>query len=124
MEKIYIKGAKRPAGHYASAVSDGRYVFVSGQLPVDPFTGEVCRGSLPEQTRRALENVALALEAAGSGIEKILKCTIYTSDIDNWDELNRAYAEFFGEHVPARSVVQAGRLHYGVLVEAEAVALA
>jgi 2-iminobutanoate/2-iminopropanoate deaminase len=96
-------------------------VYVSGQLPVDPATGEKKIGSIEEQADRTLKNVAAVLEAAGSGMDRVLKTTVYVSDIGLWDRVNRVYGEHFGDHKPARAVVPARELHFGFQVEVEAV---
>lgn len=122
MEPISTPNAPTPAGHYSQAVVHGGLVFVSGQLPTVPETGERLTGGIELQTRRALQNVAAILEAAGSGIEHVLKTTVYVSDMALWGGVNTAYAEFFGDHRPARAVVPTRDLHHGVLVEIEAIA--
>ena len=122
MRSVYTTDAPHPAGHYSQAVVHDGLVFVSGQLAVDPETGEKHAGSVEEQTRMALQNVAAILRAAGTGVERVLKTTVYISDIELWNRVNVAYAEFFGEHRPARAVVPSRDLHYGLLVEIEAVA--
>jgi len=97
-------------------------VFVSGQLAVEAGSGRKIAGSVEEQTRIALENVAAILRAAGSDIDRVLKTTIYISDIELWGRVNEVYAEFFGSHRPARAVVPTRDLHHGLLVEIEAIA--
>lgn len=124
IKKISIPGARPPGGHYSPAVVYGGLVFVSGQLPIDPRTGERNLGTAAEQTRQALENVSAILEAAGSSLSRVLKVTVYVADIELWGEVNEAYARAFGEHRPARAIVPTGLLHYGFLVEIEAVAAA
>ena len=124
LESIRTEAAPRPGGHYEQAVRCGGLVFVSGQLPIDPRTGERCTGSIEEQTQRALDNVLAIVEAAGSDRSRIVKTTVYVSDIDLWGRVNAVYAEFFGEHRPARAVVPTRELHHGVQIEIEAVAAA
>jgi len=97
-------------------------VFVSGQLAVDAATGRKFAGTVEEQTKIALENVAAILRAAGSDIDRVLKTTVYISDIEMWGRVNEVYAEFFGDHRPARAVVPTRDLHFGFKVEIEAVA--
>ena len=120
---VSTPNAPAPAGHYSQAVVAGNLVFVSGQLPIDPATGEPVGGTLGEQTRRTLENVAAIVRAAGSDPSHIVKMTIYIPDGSGWGEVNEAYAEFFGDHKPARAVIPCRDLHFGVGLEAEAVAV-
>jgi len=103
-------------------VVHGGLVFVSGQLPVDPASGAVLSGTAGEQARAALANLAAILAAAGSGLDRVLRVTVYVSDIASWAEVNATYAEVFGDHRPARTVVPTRDLHYGCLVEVDAIA--
>lgn len=122
MKTISTSSAPAPAGHYSQAVVHGGLVFVSGQLPIDPLTGEKHIDSIEEQTRQALKNVAAILTAANSSLDNVLKVTVYVSDIDLWGRVNEVYAEFFGEHRPARAVVPTRELHHGFQIEIEAIA--
>ena len=114
--------APRPGGHYSQAVIHGETVYVAGQLPIDPQDREAPPGDAAAQARRALENVRNILEAAGSGLDHVLQMTIYVSDIVHWDAINRVYAETMGDHRPARAVVPVRDLHFGYLVEIQAIA--
>ncbi len=122
MKKISTPNAPQPAGHYSQAIVHGDTVYVSGQLAVDPQTGEKRLGSIEEQTEQALKNVAEILKAANSGVDRVLKTTLYISDIELWGRVNEVYTEFFGKHRPARAVVPTKELHYGFQIEIEAVA--
>ena len=122
MQGMRSDDAPQPAGHYAQAVTHNGLVFVSGQLPVDPATGKPVGETVEEQTQRALENVLAVLRAAGSDRSLVIKTTVYVSDIELWPWVNATYARFFGEHRPARAIVPTRELHYGCLVEIEAVA--
>jgi 2-iminobutanoate/2-iminopropanoate deaminase len=122
MIEISTPNGPKPAGHYAQAIVHNGLVYVSGQLAIDPNTGEKRLDSIEEQTEQALSNVAAILEAAGSDIAQVLKTTVYVSDIELWDRVNAVYAEFFGDHRPARAVVPTRDLHYGFQVEVEAIA--
>ena len=121
MKIIETPNAPLPAGHYSQGIVHDGLVFVSGQLPIDPETGEKVTGSVEEETDRVLKNVAAVLEAAGSGLHRVIKTTVYVSDITLWDRVNRVYAHHFGDHRPARAVVPTKALHFGFHVEIEAV---
>jgi len=123
MRTITTPGAPKPAGHYSQAVEHNDIVYVSGQLPIVPETGEKINGTIEEQTTRVLKNLSAILEASGSKLENVLKTTVYISDIGLWDRVNRVYAEYFGPHRPARAVVPTRELHFGFLIEMEAVAV-
>lgn len=122
MKKILTSKAPEPAGHYSQAIIHNDLVYVSGQLPIDPVTGEKRVSSIEEQTKQALNNVAAILEAAGSDINHLIKCTVYVSDISLWGRVNAVYANFFGEHRPARALVPTKNLHFGFQIEIEAIA--
>lgn len=110
-----------PAGHYSPVVEHGGVLYVSGQLPMDPETKEVPSGAAA-QTLRALQNLENLLLAAGSDRAHVLQVRVYVRDIDLWDEVNATYAEWFGDHRPARAIVPCGHLHFGSLLELEATA--
>jgi 2-iminobutanoate/2-iminopropanoate deaminase len=122
MRMISTPDAPSPAGHYSQAVVYGDTVYVSGQLAVDPITGEKGVGSIEEQTRLTLRNIEQILLAAGSDLAHVIKTTAYISDVELWGGVNQAYAEVFGDHRPARAVVPSRELNYGCLVEIEAIA--
>ena len=122
MQVVSTPNAPAPAGHYSQAIVHGGVVYVAGQLPIDPQTGEKRTGSIEEQAEQALRNVAAILRAAGSGLDQVLKVTVYVSDITLWDRVNAVYARAFGDHRPARAVVPTRDLHYGFQVEIEAIA--
>jgi 2-iminobutanoate/2-iminopropanoate deaminase len=119
---IQTENAPRPGGHYSQALVHNGLVFVSGQLSIDPRTGEKKLGSIEEQTRQALANIGAILKAAGSDLGRVLKMTVYISDINLWSKVNEVYREVMGEHRPARAVIPTGELHYGFLIEIEAIA--
>ena len=122
MEKIFTPNAPKPAGHYSQAIVHDNVVYVSGQLPIDPVTGEKRLGSIEEQTEQVLKNLAEIIKAAGSDIKKVIKTTVYISDIQLWDRVNHVYSRFFGRHRPARAVVPTKNLHHGFNIEIEAIA--
>jgi 2-iminobutanoate/2-iminopropanoate deaminase len=122
IKRIYTPNAPKPRGHYSQATVYNGLVFVAGQLSIDPKTGEKKLGSIEEQTEQALSNVHAILEAAGSDWSRVLKMTVYVSDINLWDAVNKVYSRVLGEHRPARAVIPTGDLHYGFLIEIEAIA--
>jgi 2-iminobutanoate/2-iminopropanoate deaminase len=119
---VYTPNAPTPGGHYSQAVVHNGLVYVAGQLSIDPRTGEKLLGSIEEQTEQALRNVAEILRAAGSDLGRVLKMTVYVSDISLWGAVNEVYARVLGEHWPARAVIPTRELHYGFLVEIDAIA--
>jgi 2-iminobutanoate/2-iminopropanoate deaminase len=106
---------------YSQAIVSGDLVFVSGQLGVDPASGQLVEGGIAEQTEQVLENVKAILEAAGSGLERLVKTTIFLADLGDFQALNEVYARFVGEEPPARATFQVAALPSGALVEIEAV---
>lgn len=122
MKAITIEKRAANKGHYSPGMVAGGMVFVSGQLPVNYETGELAKGGIGEQTETALKNLEQVLRAAGAARENVVFCRVYIPDVSLWDEANRVYAEFFGSHKPGRVVVPTGELHFGALVEIEAVA--
>ncbi len=123
IEEIHTPKAPAPAGHYSQAIRHRGLLYVSGQLPIDPQTGEKKLGSIEEQTLQVLNNLDEILRAAGSARSQVLKTTVYVSDISQWGAVNTVYSKFFGEHRPARAVVPTRVLHYGFGIELEAVAV-
>jgi 2-iminobutanoate/2-iminopropanoate deaminase len=119
---IHTTKAPAAGGHYSQAVIHNGLVFVSGQLSIDPQTGERKLGSIEEQAEQALRNVAEILKAANSDLSRVLKMTVYVADIELWSAVNEVYARVMGEHRPARAVIPTGKLHYGFLIEIEAIA--
>ena len=97
-------------------------LYVSGQLSIDPDTREVCSGDIKDHTRLALDNVDRVLKEAGVSRNDVVMCRVYTPDVNYWGPINEVYAEFFGDHKPARVIVSTTTLHFGCLVEIEAVA--
>ena len=112
--------APRPAGAYSQGIETGDLIFVAGQIGKDPATGEI-PGAIAAQTARALGNVRAILEAAGSGLEQVVKMTVFLSDMDDFAAYNAAYAELLPEPRPARSTIGA-HLPDGILIEIEAIA--
>lgn len=122
IQPIQTPNAPVPAGHYAQAVVHHGLVYVAGQLPIDPATGARELGPVGDQATRAIANVAAILEAAGSGLDRVLSLTVFVADIEGWPEINRVLAAAFGAHRPARAVVPTPPLHYGFQVEIQAIA--
>lgn len=122
IKRINTPNAPRAGGHYSQATVYNGLVFVAGQLSIDPATGAQKLGSIEEQTEQALNNVHAILQAAGSDWDRVLKMTVYVADINLWEPVNRVYARILGEHRPARAVIPVGALHYGFLIEIDAIA--
>jgi 2-iminobutanoate/2-iminopropanoate deaminase len=122
IKRINTPNAPQPAGHYSQATVYNGLVFVAGQLSIDPATGEHKIGTIEEQTEQALNNVLAILQAAGSDWSRVLKMTVYVADIDLWSAVNKVYSRILGEHRPARAIIPTGALHYGFLIEIDAVA--
>lgn len=122
MIEVSTQNAPKPAGHYSQAIIHNNIVYVSGQLPIDPKTGEKRLGSIEEQTEQALKNVSEILKAAGCNLNRVIKTTVYVSDIKLWGRVNAVYSKFFGDHRPARAVVPTRDLHFGFQIEIEAIA--
>lgn len=123
MKIIRTTNAPLPAGHYSQAIEAGDFIFVSGQLPFEPFTRTLVSGGIHNQVIQCLENIEAILAESGLNRNHIVKTTAFISDINLWNFANQAYIEFFGDHFPARTVVPTRELHYGAMVEIEAVAI-
>lgn len=117
---------KAPAaiGPYNQAIKANGVVYTAGQIPLDPATGEVVAGDITAQTERVLTSLAAVLEAAGSGLDRVVKTTCFLTDLNDFPAFNAVYAKYFPEAAPARSTVQVAKLPRGVAVEVEAIALA
>ena len=122
IKRIQTTNAPAAGGHYSQAVVHNGLVFVSGQLSIDPLTGEKILGSIEEQTEQVLRNVAAILKAANSDLSQVLKMTVYVADIELWSAVNEVYARVLGESRPARAIIPTGKLHYGFLIEIDAIA--
>jgi 2-iminobutanoate/2-iminopropanoate deaminase len=122
LNTVKLQDAPEPVGHYSPAIISNGFIFVSGQLPRDIYTGEVETGHIAKQTELALNNVKRIIQAAGSDLDHVVQVTIYVSDIELWDEVNRVYSEFFGRHKPARVIVPVKDLHFGTKIEVQAIA--
>ena len=120
---ISTKDAPNAVGPYAQGVSTGNLVFASGQVALDPATGALVQGGVEEQTRRVMLNLAAILQAGGSGLDRVVKATVYLTDLGKFDEMNRVYASFFPGDKPARVTVEVSRLPKDALVEIDAIAM-
>lgn len=125
MEKksVFTEKAPKAIGPYSQAISVGDMVFTSGQLGIDPKTGEFVEGSIQEETRQALLNLEAVLEAAGVTLKDVVKTTVFIKDMNQFGLINEVYSQFFSEHKPARSCVEVARLPKDGNVEIEAVAI-
>ena len=121
---VQTKQAPDAIGPYSQAVIANGFVFTSGQIPIDPATGQFVSGGIAEQTQQVLKNLRAVLEAAGTGLQQVVKTTVYLADMQDFTAMNEVYATFFGAEPPARSTVQAARLPKDALVEIDVVALA
>ena len=123
-QTIHTDKAPAAIGPYAQANRIGDVVFTSGQIPLDPVTGELTGTIIEEQTARALENLKAVLEAAGTDLDNVVKTTVYLADMNDFSMMNEVYARYFtGEKLPSRTTVQVAALPKGALVEIEAVAI-
>ncbi len=123
MKAATTSDAPAPVGPYSQAIVHAGIVYASGQIPLDPETGAVVEGEIEAQTERVIENLAAVLTAAGSGLDSVLRTTIYLTDLALFARVNAVYARFFaGEPAPARATVQVAALPLGVQIEIDAIA--
>ena len=115
--------APKAIGPYSQAVKAGGMVFCSGQIPLDPHTGELVAGDVGDQTRQVLRNLGAVLQAAGASLDHVVRTTVYLADLADFAAMNVAYGEFFGQPAPARATVQAARLPRDARVEIDAIAV-
>jgi 2-iminobutanoate/2-iminopropanoate deaminase len=121
---VKTEGAPQAIGPYSQAVAAGGFVYASGQIPLDPSTGQFVEGGVREQTAQVLRNLSAVLEAAGTGLPRVVKTTVFLADMNDFAAMNEVYATFFPEEPPARSTVQAARLPRDARVEIDVIALA
>ena len=122
-EIIQTEHAPNAIGPYSQAVKANGLVFASGQIPIDPETGQFVAGGIVEQTEQVLKNLGAVLEAAGSGLDRIVKTTVFLADMQEFAAMNEVYGRFFKETPPARATVEAARLPRDARFEIEAIAL-
>jgi 2-iminobutanoate/2-iminopropanoate deaminase len=123
METIATSDAPQAIGPYSQAVKIGNTIYASGQIPLDPKTGNLVQGDFPTHVRRVFDNLRAVLRAAGADFRHVVKATVYLTDLSNFQTLNGIYAEAFGDHKPARSTVGVKELPKGATVEIDVVAI-
>jgi len=119
---VQTDNAPKPIGPYSQAIVEGDFIFLAGQGPTNPATGKVEYGDVGSETRRTFENMKAILEAAGSSLDKVVKCNVYLRDIKDFAAMNEVYKTYFKAPYPARTTIQAGALPGGIAVEIECVA--
>lgn len=120
---IQTEKAPKAIGPYSQAVKTSGLVYLSGQIPIDPDTGQFVSGGVSEQTEQVLKNLSAVLEAAGSGLNRVVKTTVFLADMNDFAEMNQVYEKFFTSEPPARSTVQAAGLPRNARVEIDAIAV-
>ncbi|HTM49542.1 MAG TPA: RidA family protein [Bryobacteraceae bacterium] len=121
---VATEHAPKAIGPYSQAIVHNGMAYLSGQIPLDPATGQLIEGDIAAQTARVLENLKAVLEACGSGLDRVVKTTVFIKDMGEFARMNEVYRKFFGENPPARSTVEAARLPRDVRVEIDAIAIA
>jgi 2-iminobutanoate/2-iminopropanoate deaminase len=122
MKTVTTENAPKAIGPYSQAVVHNGLAYLSGQIPLDPATGQLVQGDIAVQTERVLENMRAVLEAAGSSLEKVLKTTVFLLEMSDFSRFNEVYARYFPANPPARSTVQAARLPRDVAIEIDCIA--
>jgi len=120
-KKIVTKNAPRAIGPYSQAVQHGNFLFVSGQIAIDPKSGNIIEGDIEAQTEQVLKNLAAIIDAAGMSLQDAVKCTCFLKDMNDFAKFNAGYENYFGESLPARETVEVSRLPKDVLVEVSAI---
>jgi 2-iminobutanoate/2-iminopropanoate deaminase len=124
MKKIIATDqAPKAIGPYSQAIVHNGMAYLSGQIPLDPQTGQVVEGDISAQTARVLENLTALLAACGSGLDRVVKTTVYIKDMGEFAKMNEVYGKYFAENPPARSTIEAARLPKDVRVEIDAIAI-
>lgn len=121
-QAIETPNAPKPIGPYSQAIVEGDFIFLAGQGPTNPATGKVEMGDVASETKRTFENMKAVLEAAGSSLDKVVKCNVYLRDINDFAAMSEVYKTYFTEPYPARTTIQAGALPGGIAVEIECIA--
>lgn len=122
-EAIHTERAPKAIGPYSQGVKIGRYLFLSGQIPIDPSTGELVSDGIEAQTRQVLKNLRAVLEDAGASMRDVVKTTVYLKDLSTFGDMNAIYGEFFTQPYPARATVEVKGLPKGAAVEIDAIAV-
>jgi 2-iminobutanoate/2-iminopropanoate deaminase len=120
---IYTENAPKAVGPYSQAIESNGMLFVSGQIPIDPKTGQIAPGGIKEQTEQVMENIAAILKEAGYSFSQVVKSTCLLSDMDNFSAMNEVYGRYYKEAPPARAAYGVVRLPLGVLIEIETIAM-
>jgi len=121
-EIIFTEKAPKPIGPYSQAIKIGNSLFISGQIPVDPKSGELVEGDIRAQTHQVLKNIKAIVEAAGGTLNNVIKVTVYLDDMDDFAEMNEVYSQYFSESKLARTTIEVSRLPKNVKIEIEAIA--
>lgn len=121
---VETNAAPQAIGPYSQAVIAGGLIFASGQIPLDPQTGQFVPGGIGEQTEQVLRNISRVLEAAGAGLDRVVKTTVYLADMGDFAAMNEVYGRFFGAEPPARATIEAARLPRDARVEIDVIAIA
>jgi len=124
IERIHPAGAPAPRGPYSPAVRAGDTIYVSGQVPIDPISGQIVTGDVQVETRQVLNNIRNILAGCGASLADVVRCAVYLTDAADFKAMNEVYAEFLGSSKPARATVEVSRLPKGVLIQIDAIALA
>ncbi|MBI1851714.1 MAG: RidA family protein [Planctomycetes bacterium] len=123
IERVQTDKAPKAIGPYSQGIRAVSFLFVSGQIPLDPATGNLVMGDIAAQTERVMKNIQAIVEAAGATMREVAKTTVFLADLGDFQAMNEVYGRFFGETPPARATVQVGRLPRDVRIEIDAVAL-
>ncbi len=123
IETVSTENAPGAIGPYSQAIKSGNMVFCSGQIPIDPATGDFVSQDIAEQTEQVLKNLSAVLEAAGSNLNKVVKTGVFLADMNDFAAMNEVYARYFNDNKPARATVQAARLPRDARVEIDCIAV-
>lgn len=123
-KEIKTTAAPKAIGPYSQAIEANGFIFVSGQIPINPETGELIKGPIEKQTEQVLKNISAILEKAGSSLDKVVKATVYLSDLKDYAKMNEIYSKYFSSPYPARAAIQVARLPKDVGIEIEVIAIA